>query len=146
MSLYEFVVNQRGVDGQLVKDYIREQYYNHKHTFELSRNLGSVPSRKLAQAGCYVWGAIYNNDIAMYKKWKKKMINQLNEMMDQLMFDTEKTTGIVEIDSSLNRVVTGTNNSQGLIQFGNYMKQAISSIDTITDCLFWNLEKIYNLK
>ena len=63
MSLYEFVVNQRGVDGQLVKDYIREQYYNHKHTFELSRNLGSVPSRKLAQAGCYVWGAIYNNDI-----------------------------------------------------------------------------------
>jgi hypothetical protein len=138
MSRYELVVNQKGFNGQLIKDYIKEQYQNHKYTFELSRNVGSTQSRKLAQAGCYVWGSFYNNDIAMYKKWKKKLMNQLNEMMNDLMFSNDKRTGIVQIDSSLNRVITGTNNSQGLIQFGAYMKEVTEAIDLMANCLLWN--------
>jgi len=138
MSRYEFVVNLKSSDGESVKDFIRRRYNEHKHTFELSRNVGSVPSRKLAQAGCYVWGAFYNNDIAMYKKWKKKLMYQLNEMMDDLMFSTDKRTGMVEIDETFNQVITGTNNSQGIVQFGAYMKEVVESIDEIANCLYWN--------
>jgi len=139
MSLYEFVVNQKGSNGQLIKEYILEQYQNHKYTFELSKKMNSVPSKKLAQAGCFIWAAFHNNDIVMYKKWKKKLLNQLNEMMDDLMFNSEKKTGIVEIDASYNKVTTGTNNSQGIVQFGAYMKETTETIDLLANNLLWDI-------
>jgi len=137
MSRYELIMVERDPSGQTMKEYIKGQYDSHKHTYNLSKELGSTSSYTLARGGCLVWCGFYNNDIKMYRKGHKIVRNELNNMMNDLLFNPDKKSGIFQLDPSKIHTTLNINNTEGIRTFGIYMKENEELISTIAKLLQW---------